>query len=127
MFNNDVVDDFTKPLYERIALVTKNNVRVNAYDYIASEHTGVPLNDLLVSTAHDTIGLANNMPADTKATLILEYKQGKLTYKRADGTVIGTSTFCDDGDDWHVIFKDTANNKQYIEANEYDTFVSQFI
>lgn len=127
MYNNDVIDTYTQQLYERVAFVTIDNVLVNAYDYIKSEQADIPLNDLLVTYAHGCVGRAGNVPADTgKATLILEYVNGRCVYKRANGEVIGSSMLDDDGEEWTVTFKNAAKQATHIEANEYDSFVRQF-
>lgn len=119
----------TAQLYERIAFATEDNTVVNAYEFINNKQPNVPINDLLVSYAHSCITTAGAVPADTgKATLILSYNKGKCTYKRANGLVIGTSVLeeLEDGDEI-IVFKQHAQSEQYVEPNEYDSFVRQFV
>jgi hypothetical protein len=119
--------DYTEQLYKRIAFVTKDRVRVNAYDYITSKQPNTPLNDLLVSYAHCYIARADNVPADTgNATVILEYANGKCVYTRSNGDIFGTSVLDDDSEEWVVTFKNAAKHVTHVEANEYDSFIAQY-
>lgn len=115
-------------MHKQIAFVTEANVQVTAHDYITAQQQG-PLNDLLVSYAHSYLTHEPSVPACTStAKLVLQYVNDKCVYKNASGTVFAKSELLEDRHgEWTVKFKANGQRVKYIEANEYDSFIQQFL